>query len=223
VTEWFTIYAIQPGRGFEEAAQILGEDFAGKLARDGWAPYRRFEFALHQSCLRHLLNRCHENLETAVGGTARFPLAVKALRQDALALRDRRDGGEISPHGLAVARGRLQARCERLLDCQPTDEDNRKLAAHLVSERQALFTFLYHADVPATNCAAEQAIRPAVPIRKVCGGNRTWFGAHTQEVITTILRTCHQQRHRFYDLIVGLLRSPKPRVAAELRPSTRSP
>jgi hypothetical protein len=32
-----TVYAIRPGRGFMDAATILGEDFAGVLARDGWA------------------------------------------------------------------------------------------------------------------------------------------------------------------------------------------
>jgi transposase len=223
VTERVTIYAIQPGRGFDEAAQILGEDFAGMLVRDGWGPYRGFQHAVHQTCSGHLLRRCHENLETAVGGTARFPRAVKALLQDALALRDRRARGEISPHGLTVARGRLEARCDRLLAWTPTDEDNRKLAAHLVGERDALFTFLYRSEVPATNWAAEQAIRPAVPIRKVCGGNRTWPGAHTQEVIASVLRTCHQQGRDFYALIVRLLCAPTPRVAVELLPSVRSP
>lgn len=36
-----TVYVIQPGRGFAEAATLLGADFAGVLVRDGWAPYRR--------------------------------------------------------------------------------------------------------------------------------------------------------------------------------------
>jgi transposase len=58
VTEAITVYSIQPGRGFEEAARILGEDFAGLLVRDGWGPYRSFEHARHQTCLGHLLRRC---------------------------------------------------------------------------------------------------------------------------------------------------------------------
>lgn len=223
VTARVTVYAIQPGRGFDEAARILGADFAGVLVRDGWGPYRRFPHATHQTCLGHLLRRCHENLETALRGTARFPHAVKALLQDALALRDRRARGELSPHGFAVVRGRLEARCDRLLGWQPTDNDNRKFVAHLVRERDALFTFLYRPEVPATNWAAEQAIRPAVATRKVCGGNRTWRGAHTQEVIASVLRTAFQQGHDVYTLIVSLLRAPTPRVAAELLPSARSP
>jgi hypothetical protein len=37
-----TVYAIRKGRGFPEAASILGADFNGVLVRDGWAPYRQF-------------------------------------------------------------------------------------------------------------------------------------------------------------------------------------
>ena len=52
-----TVYAIRPGRGFDDAATVLGTDFSGVLVRDGWAPYRRFTEALHQTCLAHLLRR----------------------------------------------------------------------------------------------------------------------------------------------------------------------
>jgi len=61
VGEDVTVYAIQSGRGFSQAAAILGADFAGVMVRDGWAPYRRFEKARHQTCLGHLLARCKEN------------------------------------------------------------------------------------------------------------------------------------------------------------------
>lgn len=43
----------QDGRGFPEAAAVLGADFAGALVRNGWAPYRQFDQAAHQTCLAH--------------------------------------------------------------------------------------------------------------------------------------------------------------------------
>ena len=51
------VYRIAPGRGFTDAAAVLGEGFAGVLERDGWAPYRKFLHATHQTCLAHLLRR----------------------------------------------------------------------------------------------------------------------------------------------------------------------
>ena len=50
VTPDTTVYAICPGRGFNDAATVLGTDYAGVLVRDGWAPYRCYH-GLHQTCL----------------------------------------------------------------------------------------------------------------------------------------------------------------------------
>ena len=59
-----TVYAILPGRGFDDAVTVLGDDFDGVLVRDGWVVYRCFDTARHQSCLAHLLRRCREIQET---------------------------------------------------------------------------------------------------------------------------------------------------------------
>ncbi len=218
-TPTVVVYAIMAGRGFEQAAAILGEHFDGGLARDGWAVYRRFLRAYHQSCLAHLLRRCKESLETALRGTARVPHAIKKILQAALALRDRRDLGLVSPHGLAVARGRIEARMDRLLRWQPKDEENRRFLKHLRNERTALFTFLYRPEIPATNWWSEQAIRPAVVNRKVWGGNRTDSGGYTQQILTTLLQTCRLQKQDPSEILVHLLRSPEPTVANILIPT----
>lgn len=213
VTADVTVYAIMPGRGFEQAAMVLGEDFAGTLERDGWAPYRSFENATHQSCNTHLLRRCNDMLEMAKRGAARFPTQVKELLQDGLELRDRRDAGLLSPHGLAVAIGRLEARRDRLLAWQPTVEENARFAKHLRNERDALFTYLKQPDVQATNWRAEHAVRYMVPLRKVFGGNRTWSGALTQQVLASVRRTSIQQGYDSAGLLVWASRSPVPVVA----------
>ena len=124
-----TVYEILPGRGFEQAASVLGKNYAGTLGVDGWAPYRCFKEATLQTCYNHLLHRCHELLETATRGAVRFPRLVKAILRHALALRDRRDAGEISPHGLRVAKGLLQAKMNRLLHGRFTNPANQRLRA----------------------------------------------------------------------------------------------
>ena len=55
-----TVYRIQPGRGFPQAAAVLGADYDGVLVRDGWAPYRQLTAAAHQTCIAHLLRRCRD-------------------------------------------------------------------------------------------------------------------------------------------------------------------
>ena len=100
-----TVYAILPGRGFDEAATILGADFAGVLVRDGWAPYRQFTDALHQSCLGHLLRRCRHLQRDHP--RARFPARIARILHKGLAVRDRHAAGDVSAHGVDVARGHL--------------------------------------------------------------------------------------------------------------------
>jgi transposase len=223
VTPDITVYAIQPGRGYAQAAAILGPRYAGVLVRDGWAPYRKLPQATHQTCLAHLLRRCHGLLDTAQRGAARFPHGVRRLLLVTLALRDRRDAGTLRGHGLRVAIGRLAARWDRLLAGRIRHRPNRRLLRHLRTERRALLTCLTRTDVAATNWQAEQAIRPAVVTRKVCGGNRTARGATTQSIVASVLRTAHQQRRDPLALLIALQRSPRPVVADLLPPGPAPP
>ncbi len=211
-TPQVTVYAIQPGRGFEQAARVLGTDFAGFLVRDGWAVYRRFLHALHQSCLAHLLRRCREMILVAGKREAEFPRSIQALLQQALQLRDRRQQEQISDRGVAVARGRLEARLDRSLQRCYRSSRNRRLANHLLRERDALFTFLNCPGLEATNWRAEQAIRPMVVARKVWGGNRTARGAQTQSILVSFLQTCRQQFQPVSSLLQSLLCSSQPKV-----------
>ncbi len=208
----FTVYSIQPGRGFPQAAAILGADFAGFLVRDGWSVYRRFLQALHQTCLAHLLRRCREMILTAGDDRAQLPRQVQTILQSAVRLRDRRDQKQISEHGMAVARGQLEARLDDVLQRRWRDPANRRLAKHLFRERDAVFTFLYCAGLEATNWRAEQAIRPMVVTRKVWGGNRTPVGAQTQSILLSILQTCRQQNRPALPLLQKLLCSPRPQI-----------
>ncbi len=53
-----TVYRVADGRGYDVAAGVLGDGYDWVIERDGWAPYRRFVDATHQTCLAHLLRRC---------------------------------------------------------------------------------------------------------------------------------------------------------------------
>lgn len=208
------VYAIQDGRGFEEAAAVLGAEFNGVLVRDGWAPYRQFDQARHQTCLAHLIRRCGEIAE-AHPRTA-WPRYVKAVLQDALHVRDRVATAEMSAHGAAVARGHLMSRLLDLLDAPGTVPDCHRLAAHLTTELPAVFGFLFDLTLDATNWRAEQALRPAVVNRKVSGGNRSERGAETQEILSSIVQTARLRDLDPRDVLVDLLRSPQPTVSPAL-------
>jgi transposase len=96
-----------------------------------------------------------------------------------------------------------------MLETRYRNPANRRLARHLQHERPWLFTFLYCPGLDATNNAAERAIRGMVIARKVWGGNRTWEGARTQQILVSVLGTCWQQGKDAFTRVVTLLRAPR--------------
>lgn len=211
-----TVYAICEGRSFNDATTVLPADFKGVLCRDGWAPYRKFTEAVHQSCLAHLLRRCQEMSRSNPPSGRKIPATLSDILHDALSQRALRDSGAIDADAFAEAVAGLEARVDKLTAKRPTHPANRRLLKHLRNERAALFTFLRQPGVDATNWRSEQAVRPAVVNRKVCGGNRTWSSAHTQSVLMTLFRTAYQQGADATAMMIGLLRSPQTTITPAL-------
>jgi len=212
VTESLTCYVIDPNRG-GVAERVIGSRYAGVLVHDGFGSYGRFVFARHQSCLNHLLTRCRSLLLTATTGAVRFPRQVKSLLGHALVVRDRRDNGQLTPHGLACCLGRLKARLGRLLFWHRANADNQRLAEHLNRNRDHLFTFLQTPGIDATNHRAERAIRPGVLARKISGGSRTERGAIAHACLTSVDQSARQQGRDFCRMLADLLCGRRPRLA----------
>ena len=161
--------------------------------------------------------------EVSTAAAARFPVAVKAILEKGLALRERYQKQEISTHGLWTATGRLEVELDRRLSRTYQDSANRRLAKHLRRERPYLFTFLYCPGLDATNNAAERALRPLVVARKNWGGNRTSKGARAQAVLSSILGSAKQQGKNSLDVLIELLVTPdKSQILALVPPTGRT-
>jgi len=183
------------------------------LCVDGWAPYRGFEHAQIQTCLAHLLRRIKELREAPpTAACAAWFEEIAAVLQEALALRNRRNEGTISKRELRVAKRKIEAKMDRLLDEPDLHDESLRFASHLLKYRQGLFLFVDRADVDATNYRAEQAIRPAVINRKTSGGNRTPRGARAQAILMSVQRTAKQRLVSAIDAFKQMLRDRKPVV-----------
>lgn len=211
-TSAVTVYSIDDDRSFEAATKVLAPDYKGVITRDGWAPYRRYTEAVHQSCVAHLLRRACGLIEAKARGHSTVPVILRDLLLDALALRDRREAGEIAGTDYQTKVDELEARVTALIARRGHTEENRRLLKHLRKESAALLTFLHH-EVDATNWRAEQGVRPGVVNRKVWGGSRTDTGARTHERLVSLLRTAAQQGEDALAILGELIRSPVPTVA----------
>jgi transposase len=217
-----TVYLIARGRGYGQACEVLGEDFSGVLERDGWAPYRQFTAARHQTCHAHLLRRIGELIASSVAGQARVPHAARRILKDALRLRDERDVIDAEEFGLRVRD--LDERTHELLAMRPKHEPNRRLLGHLRNEREHMFTFLTEPGVQATNWRAEQALRPAIVNRKNWGGNRTERGARIQQSTMSVIRTARQQNIDSVELMTSVQHARQTAASNLIRlPARASP
>jgi hypothetical protein len=156
-----TVYLIREDRSQAVIREVLGPHFRGVLSSDGCASYDPIEVD-RQKCNGHILKDLSAIEALKTPATGRFSRETTSVLRDAIALKRRCDGGELSKHGLASARGRLEARMDRILHRKYRDPDNRRLANRLIKHREHLFTFLYQKGVEPTNNHAERALRPAV-------------------------------------------------------------
>src|SRR5262249_43790488 len=125
-----TAYVIDPTRSSAVAETILGLDYDGTMIHDGWSPYDQFENARRRQCSHPLLRPADEMAATARRGAVCFPRRVAELLRAGLDLRDRHAAGEISRHGLAVARGRLESELTARVWRPKTNAANERLAQH---------------------------------------------------------------------------------------------
>jgi len=209
-TDDATVYDVATDRSFEAAVGLVPADYAGTIIRDGWAVYSRYEKAMHQTCVAHLLRRCHEMIEEQPTWARSTPRQVRDLLLEALDARD------LDATGRAKVVADIGERFDLLFEAAHPHDANRRLIKHLRHERGALFAFLTIDGVDATNWRAEQGVRPAVVNRKVWGGNRSDPGAETQGRLMTFLRTAHQQGADAIAMLVDLARAPNPGVVAGL-------
>ena len=95
-----------------------------------------------------------------------------------------------------------------LVGRRKTNAANERLARFLFNHQDAIFAYLRHVGMDATNWRGEQAIRPAVVNRKVWGGNRTWKGAETQAALMSVMQTCLQRAVSPVGFLLQALTSP---------------
>jgi transposase len=202
-----TCYVIDRQRSADVLEGLIGIDWPGKMTHDGFSSYNRFAKALHQQCLGHVLRRLRELEAKATRGAVRYPRRLIALFTEAIHLRNRHLTGEVSAQALSEARGEFDARLEKLAWPARRVPAYETLSRHLWNHLEEWFTFLSHPEVEPTNWEGEQAIRPAVVNRKVWGGNRTWVGAHAQEVLMSVLETCKRVGHSALEFVSQTLRA----------------
>lgn len=202
-----TAYAIDSQRSADALERLIGLDWAGILSHDGYSTYERFQKAIHQQCVAHILRRAQDLLSVAAHGAVRFPRQVITLFREAVHLRNEHLREALTRAELEGQRDAFDDRLLALVSRPRAVPAQQTFAYHLWKHFEQWFTFLFNPQVEPTNWKAEQAIRPAVVNRKVWGGNRTEAGGKAQGILMSVIETCGRHTRSAVEHISQTLRA----------------
>jgi transposase len=205
-TEHAALFQIAERRDRDAARALLGDQPTGTIVSDRYAVYLFIDDSRRQLCLAHLLrdftalsertgapgrlgHKLARELSTvfaALGAPSRDPADLAALRSDLGPTRER--------IAVLLAQG-----------ARSRDPRTARFCAGLLAHEAALWTFTRVPGVPATNNAAERALRHAVQWRKTSYGTQTDHGNRLVERLLTIRETCRLQGRRLHDYLTAAI------------------
>ncbi|HEV8318397.1 MAG TPA: IS66 family transposase [Vicinamibacterales bacterium] len=189
-----TVYRVAPGRGRNVVLDTLGAQYPGVVISDCLAVYDGLSSPQHK-CYAH-----HLRAVAAVRAEHSSPYAEQWHQLLHAAMTLKQTGTAADRHGLP--RRALETAADEYLAVPRRAPLEEALRQRLAKQRDHLFTFLDHANVPATNNLAERQLRPAVIARKLSCGNKTPDGARVWEILTSVAATCAQRGESFLDLVI---------------------
>jgi transposase len=202
VSAMATVFTIAPSRASSVIQALLGEAFGGYLMSDRYAAYNWVPVERRGVCWAHL-KRDFQALVDA-GGAAR-PIGEAALKLEAQLFAAWHAGRHepVPRPRLAAQVAPLQAEFRALLERGQQCGHYRAigLCTSLLKVWPALWTFLTVAGVEPTNNRAEQAVRPAVLLRKGSFGTQSAGGSRFVARLLSVAATCKQQQRSLLDYL----------------------
>jgi transposase len=183
VSDSAVLHRIRPSRGRDVITDVLGGHRPRCWVSDRWGAQQGHADA-HQVCLAHVLRDVQYAVEAGEPG---FAPALRRLLGWAVAVGRRR--AALKDSTLAQYRAKADRWLDRLLTMPAVTPAGAELQRQAKRWRGQFFTFLADRAVPATNNAAERALRPSVIFRKVTNGFRSLWGADVHALVRSVIGT----------------------------------
>ena len=190
-TPTLSLYRFRQTRSASVAKEVLGtRRLGGVLVVDRYAGYNRSPCAL-QYCYAHLL-RDLQDLEKEFPDQAEvrcFVQTVAPLLAAAMGLR----GLGLSPRQYRKQAKELRRKLKYAMNSPAQHLGVRSYQDLFRENAKRLYHWADDPTIPAENNLAERELRPLVVARKISFGSQSHNGAHTREVLMTVLHTLRKQ------------------------------
>jgi transposase len=209
-------HVVVPRRNAAVIAAFLGDTRPEGWVSDLWSPQLQVDAATHQICLSHQIRNLTYAVEADGYAGRVWAIELRHLLGRAIHLHGIRD--TLTPASFTRRRRRIENAVDRLvlrtfLPDQPDTANARRLQARYQEHRASLFVFFDRPDLPPTNNASEQDLRPSVIHRKVTGGFRSQLGADISAIFTSLLTTARKRGENLFDALRAVA-GPSPVHAA---------
>lgn len=206
-TEKAEVFRLLPGRGKDQALDLLGKGYSGRIHRDRWKAYEQFKDALHQLCHGHIRRDFQSMLESG-GETGTQGAMLKLASDRAFHLWHQFERGEIDRKTLIrlmkPIRKEFYDRLTVLSKGINITKKARGTAVDILRQWESMWTYVDKEGVLPTNNNAESGIRKAVLWRKGSFGAQSESGCRFVERLLTLVGTA---RKRSIDLLEWLTQS----------------
>lgn len=189
-TERFFLYG--RGRDANQVKEVLGDEFVGVLVTDYYAGYNCHDGA-HQRCWAHLLRDVEKMVKVHddTKGLTEIQNQIKDLFEEGKLIQI----SQLETKKKQECRRGLENRLLRIVEPH-LDKTQKQHPFHTLAKRidkylDEHFTFVLDPNIPATNNAAERAVRHGVIARKISGGTRSKAGTRTKEILASLFGTWH--------------------------------
>jgi transposase len=213
-TQWLSVataaraalFQIAEHRDRDAAKALLGDSPTGTIVSDRYAVYLFIDDSQRQLCLAHLLRDF-----TALGERAGAPGRLgRKLARELGAVFATLNAPDRDPADLTTLSADLKTQCDAIHDllahgARSRDPKTSRFCNGLLAHETALWTFTRRAGVPATNNAAERALRHAVQWRKTSYGTQTDHGDRLVERLLTLRETCRLQGRRLHEYLTAVI------------------
>ena len=190
-TEQISLFRFRQSRSGQVAQQVLGlRRLRGVLVVDRYHGYNRSPCAL-QYCYAHLL-RDVEDLEKEFPDQTeiqRFVAALAPLLAQAMHLR----GFKLSATQFRRQAAQTRAEIQAVVGASAQHPAIQKIQNLFREKADRLYHWAEDRAVPADNNRAERELRPLVIARKISFGSQSEAGAHTREVLMSVLHTLRKR------------------------------
>jgi transposase len=211
-----TAFEVLPGRGGDEARQVIDPEAKGIVTTDRYWSYNWLSARRRQVCWAHRARDFQAMVDRGGESEQTGEALLQQVRQLFKLWHKARDG-DLSRAWLASAMGTVRRRVKKLLEagarCGP--KKRRRTCANILKVERSLWTFVRIQGVEPTNNAAERALRRAVLWRRKSFGTQSAEGSRFVGRVLTAVESLRQQGRDVLEYLAGVCRGALSGAACE--------